>query len=183
MPVSVGGSGFVAGFSGSGSDFFAAEGGSVYRSTDHGATWAASFTGSIGGLNHLDFGVNGSNVYGWTVSAGGSIAAFSGTVSSVASSISSFPSEFALDQNYPNPFNPSTKIQFEIPASSRVSLKIYNSLGEEVATLVDNIMNAGTHSVEWNGKNHFNSTVASGVYFYRLTAENFVQTKKMLMIK
>ena len=183
MPVSVGGSGFVAGFSGSGSDFFAAEGGSVYRSTDHGATWAASFTGSIGGLNHLDFGVNGSNVYGWTVSAGGSIAAFSGTVSSVASSISSLPSEFALDQNYPNPFNPSTKIQFAIPASSHVSLKIYNSLGEEVATLVDNVMNAGTYSIEWNGKNHFNSTVASGVYFYRLTAGSFVQTKKMLMIK
>ena len=80
-PVSIGGSGFVAGFSGSGSDFFAAEGGSVYRSTNFGATWAPSFTGSIGSLNHLDFGVNGSNVYGWTVSAGGSIAAFSGTVS------------------------------------------------------------------------------------------------------
>jgi photosystem II stability/assembly factor-like uncharacterized protein len=183
VPVSIGGSGSVAGFSGSGSDFFAAEGGSVYRSTNFGATWSASFTGSIGSLNHLDFGVNGSNIYGWTVSAGGSIAAFSGTVSGVASSVSSVPSEFVLDQNYPNPFNPSTKIQFEIPTSSHVSLKIYNALGAEVATLVDNVMNAGTHSVEWNGKNRFNATVASGVYFYRLTAENFVQTKKMLMIK
>ena len=173
----------MAGFSGLGSDFFAAVGGSVYRSTNFGANWAPSFTGSIGSLNHLDFGANGSNIYGWTVSAGGTIAAFSGTVSGIASNGNSVPSEFVLEQNYPNPFNPSTKIQFEIPASSRVSLKIYNSLGEEVATLVDNIMNAGTHSVEWNGKNHFNSTVASGVYFYRLTAENFVQTKKMLMIK
>ncbi len=182
-PVSLGGSGFVGGFSGSGSDFFAAEGGSVYRSTNFGATWASSFTGSIGILNHLDVVATGSNIYGWTVSAGGSIAEFSGTVSGVGTKAGVVPSAFALEQNYPNPFNPTTRIEFDIPTASRVSLKIYNSLGEEVATLVDNVMNAGTHLVEWNGKNRFNATAASGVYFYRLTAENFVQTKKMLLIK
>ena len=182
-PLSLGGSGSVSGFSGTGIDFFAAEGGSVYRSSDRGATWLPSFTGSIGALSHLDFIANGSNIFGWTVSSGGNIAAFSGTVSGVDSRANLVPSAFALEQNYPNPFNPQTKIEFEIPTASRVSLKVYNSLGEEVVTLVDNVMNAGTHAVEWNGKNRFNSTVASGVYFYRLTADNFVQTKKMLLVK
>ena len=182
-PLSLGGSGSVSGFSGTGIDFFAAEGGSVYRSSDRGATWLPSFTGSIGALSHLDFIANGSNIFGWTVSSGGNIAAFSGTVSGVDSRANLVPSAFALEQNYPNPFNPQTKIEFEIPTASRVSLKVYNSLGEEVVTLVDNVMNAGTHAVEWNGKNRFNSTVASGVYFYRLTADNLVQTKKMLLVK
>jgi photosystem II stability/assembly factor-like uncharacterized protein len=182
-PLSLGGSGSVSGFSGTGIDFFAAEGGSVYRSPDRGATWLPSFTGSIGTLSHLDFIANGSNIFGWTVSSGGNIAAFSGTVSGVDSRANLVPSAFGLEQNYPNPFNPQTKIEFEIPTASRVSLKVYNSLGEEVVTLVDNVMNAGTHAVEWNGKNRFNSTVASGVYFYRLTADNFVQTKKMLLVK
>ncbi len=182
-PLSLGGSGIVSGFSGSGSDFFASQGGSVYRSEDYGATWTTSFTGSIGSLNHLDFIANGSSIFGWTVSAGGSIAAFSGAVSGVESTANVIPTEFVLEQNYPNPFNPQTKIEFEIPKASHVSLKIYNSIGEEVTTLVDNVVNAGTHSVDWNGRNRFNSTVASGVYFYRLVADNFVETKKMLLIK
>jgi len=182
-PVSPGGSGFVGGFGGTGDDFFAAEGGSVYRSTDHGASWAASFTGSIGNLNHLGVVTSGPDIFGWTVSAGGAIAAFSGTATGVDAKTNAIPSVFVLEQNYPNPFNPQTKIEFAIPKASHVSLKIYNSLGEEVATLVDNIFNAGTHVVEWNGRNRFNAAVASGVYFYRLTAESFVQTKKMLLIK
>jgi len=182
-PVSLGGGGYVSGFSGTESDFFAAEGGSVYRSSNNGASWSPSFTGSIGSLNFLDFIGDGSNLFGWTVSSGGNIAAFSGPVSGIQSKVNVVPTEFALEQNYPNPFNPSTKIEFQIPRASRVSLKVYNSLGEEVVTLADIVMNAGSHSVEWNGRNRFNATVASGVYFYRLTAENFVQTKKMLLVK
>ncbi len=182
-PISLGGTGFVSGFSGTGADFFAAQGGSVYRSSDRGATWTTSFTGSIGSLTHLDFIASGSNLFGWTVSSGGSIAGFSGTVSGVDAGTNSVPSEFVLWQNYPNPFNPQTKIEFEIPKVSHITLKIYNSLGEEVVTLVDNVVNAGTHAIEWNGRNRFNSTVASGVYFYRLVGDNFVETKKMLLIK
>ncbi|HTY10069.1 MAG TPA: T9SS type A sorting domain-containing protein [Bacteroidota bacterium] len=182
-PISIGGSGFVGGVSGAGVDFYAAEGGSVYHSSDRGATWTASFTGSIGSLNHLDFASNGSSAFGWIVSSSGDIAAFSGALSGVERTVSTVPSEFVLGQNYPNPFNPSTKIDFQIPAQSRVLLVVYNSLGEEVATLVDNFMTAGTHSVEWNGMNRFNASAASGVYFYRLTAGKFVQTKKMLLVK
>lgn len=182
-PVSLGGSGSVSGFSGTGIDFFASEGGSVYRSSDYGAAWTSSFTGSIGSLTHLDFVASGSSLFGWAVSDGGGITAFSGVVSGIDSKVGSIPSEFVLSQNYPNPFNPQTKIEFEIPKASHISLKVYNSLGEEVTTLVDNVVNAGTHSVDWNGRNRFNVTVASGVYFYRLVADNFVETRKMLLVK
>ena len=181
--VSVGGSGFVAGFGGTGIDCFAAQGGSVYRSTDGGATWGNSFTGSIGSLNHLDVVSSGVNIYGWTISANGNIAAFSGTVSGVNSRTDVIPSAYVLSQNYPNPFNPQTRIEFAIPAASHVLLKVYNSLGEEVATLVDGFVNAGVHDIDWNGRNRFNAAVASGVYFYRLTAANFAETKKMLLVK
>lgn len=86
--------------------------------------------------------------------------------------------EFALGNNYPNPFNPSTTIDFSIPAKGLVNLTIYNLLGQEVARLVDGQMEAGNHSVRWNA-----STMASGIYLYRLNAEGFTSTRKMLLVK
>ncbi|MEE8149247.1 MAG: T9SS type A sorting domain-containing protein [candidate division Zixibacteria bacterium] len=90
------------------------------------------------------------------------------------------PTVFALDQNYPNPFNPSTEISFALPTSGRVSLIIYNVLGQEVETLVDGNMDAGNHTVTWEA-----SSYSSGVYFYRLIADNdkFVKTNKMMVLK
>ncbi len=88
------------------------------------------------------------------------------------------PTEFALDQNYPNPFNPVTQINFALPQASHVTIEIYNIVGQKVTTLVDAQMAAGYHSVSWNAANN-----ASGVYFYRLTADSFVETKKMLLLK
>ena len=92
------------------------------------------------------------------------------------------PTEFILNQNYPNPFNPSTIISFQLPASSNVTLKVYDILGNEIATLVDEYRSAGTYEVEFNtsSKNHCPS---SGVYFYQFKAGNFIQTKKMAFIK
>jgi hypothetical protein len=85
---------------------------------------------------------------------------------------------FALQQNYPNPFNPSTKIEFTIPATSLVTMKVFNILGQEVATLVNETLNVGTHRVRFDATN-----LATGVYIYKITAGNFVSTKKMLLLK
>ena len=88
------------------------------------------------------------------------------------------PAEFSLSQNYPNPFNPTTAISYAVPRNSRVSLRVYNLNGETVATLVDGMVDAGTHTVEFNG-----ADLASGVYFYTLNAGQFTETKKMILVK
>jgi hypothetical protein len=87
-------------------------------------------------------------------------------------------SEYALSQNYPNPFNPSTTISFNLPQSGNVTLTVYNVLGQQVATLVNGALNAGTHSVPFNA-----SRLASGVYIYELRAGSFVQQKRMMLVK
>ncbi|HEX9253398.1 MAG TPA: T9SS type A sorting domain-containing protein, partial [Ignavibacteriaceae bacterium] len=88
------------------------------------------------------------------------------------------PAEFSLEQNYPNPFNPSTKISWQSPVGSHQTLKIYDVLGNEVATLVDEYREAGSYEVEFNA-----SLLPSGVYFYKLQEDGFVKTKKMTLIK
>ncbi|RKY90989.1 MAG: hypothetical protein DRQ01_08365, partial [Ignavibacteriae bacterium] len=88
------------------------------------------------------------------------------------------PSEYSLSQNYPNPFNPGTVINFSIPNSSFVTIKIYDVLGNEVVTLVSNQYSIGNYEVVFNA-----SSLPSGIYFYQLRAEDFVKTKKMVLIK
>jgi hypothetical protein len=88
------------------------------------------------------------------------------------------PKNFELTQNYPNPFNPSTTIEYSIPKDAIVSLKIYDVLGKEVATLVNDQKSAGTYILNWNASNF-----SSGLYFYRLTAGEFTETKKMFLVK
>ncbi len=88
------------------------------------------------------------------------------------------PKEFLLMPNYPNPFNPSTTITFSVPNDQFVSLKVYNSLGQEVSTLVNGMVKAGTHNVNFNGIN-----LMSGIYYYTLKAGDFVQTNKMSLVK
>jgi hypothetical protein len=94
------------------------------------------------------------------------------------------PLEFTLSQNYPNPFNPTTTIEFTLARSVPVELKIYDLLGREVAVLLQsNAVNPGLYRIRWDGRNHYGQTVATGVYFYRLVAGDFVKTNKMLMMK
>jgi hypothetical protein len=88
------------------------------------------------------------------------------------------PTKFELYQNFPNPFNPATTIQFDIPEASFVTLKLYNILGQEVAMLVNEKKDAGKYQVIFDG-----SKLSSGVYFYRLTASDFIKTKKLLLMK
>ncbi len=88
------------------------------------------------------------------------------------------PREFALEQNYPNPFNPTTVISYRLSAVSKVSLKVYDILGREIATLVDEEMNAGVHEASFDA-----SRLASGIYFYQLKAGDFLATKKLVLLK
>lgn len=93
------------------------------------------------------------------------------------------PSQYGLFQNYPNPFNPTTKIQFQVPQASDVSIVIYDMLGQEVKSLFAENVQAGNYSVDWNGTNDAGLKMSSGSYIYRMTAGEFVQTKEMVLLK
>jgi len=88
------------------------------------------------------------------------------------------PNGHALSENYPNPFNPATEIRYQISDEGYVALRVYNTLGQEVATLVDEVKEAGYHSVKWDA-----SEMPSGVYFYRLTAGEFSQARRMVLMQ
>ena len=101
-----------------------------------------------------------------------------GDLSKQAGEVQGLPTTYAVSQNYPNPFNPTTTINFQLPEASKVTLKIYNTLGQEVATLLDTRMQAGYHSVTWNASN-----VPSGLYLYRFTAGSYTKVGRMLLLK
>ena len=91
--------------------------------------------------------------------------------------------KFMLQDNHPNPFNPLTNIKYSIPNRSVVSLKIYSLLGKEILTLVNEVKTRGEYSVKWDAKNSLGNKVPSGIYFYKLAASDFTQTKKMILLK
>jgi hypothetical protein len=93
------------------------------------------------------------------------------------------PTAYALNQNYPNPFNPSTTISFALPTTGNARIEVYNVLGALVAVPFDGVAQAGTHQVVWDGNDTRGQQVASGVYFYRLTAGGYTETKKMMLLK
>ncbi len=93
------------------------------------------------------------------------------------------PAEFILRQNYPNPFNPSTTIEYELSKTSTVVLKIYNSLGKTIKTLVNFVQAPGSKSVVWDGRDDGGNLVSSGVYLYKIIVKNDAQTKKLLLLR
>ncbi len=105
-----------------------------------------------------------------------------GPVVSVAAD-EELPLTFSLSQNYPNPFNPSTTIRFEISSRSKVELRVWNILGQHIATLVNEQKEPGRYTVEWDGRNDEGAHVSSGVYFYRLRATEYVEIKKLILLK
>ncbi len=117
--------------------------------------------------------LDGQNLSVWT-------APFTDTLSitRAENEIAAVPDHYSLQQNYPNPFNPSTTIGFELPVNSRVKLKIFDSLGREVTTLIDGTMNEGFHEIYYNA-----GQLPSGVYYYQLTAKDFTASKKMLLLR
>lgn len=111
------------------------------------------------------------------------------SITNVADDLDNIPETFALFQNYPNPFNPTTTIRYQLPEASRVVLKIYNILGQEVKILTDEIQEAGVKALVWDSKNNSGNLVSSGVYFYHIKAVGtrnnslFTQVKKMLLVR
>jgi hypothetical protein len=99
-------------------------------------------------------------------------------ITSVEQTTNNVPKEFRLEQNFPNPFNPSTTIQFALPQRSRVTVMLFDILGRQVATLVDEELETGVHKVVFDAKE-----LANGMYFYRIRAEGFVETKKLILLK
>ena len=93
------------------------------------------------------------------------------------------PNDYELFGNYPNPFKPSTVIEYSLPIRSDVSVVVFNLLGQQVKALVNETQSAGIHSVEWNGTDENGNGLASGIYFYRVIANDFSETRKMVMLK
>jgi len=125
----------------------------------------ASFSGSMSGQP-----LGAVNWFGQTLGVGSSNSNF-------------IPELYSLSQNFPNPFNPETQISFTLSHSAPVRLAIYNSLGQEIKVLVNDVRSSGTNSVRWNGTNDAGQKVGSGFYFYRLSSDRFTETRKMLLIK
>ena len=126
---------------------------------------------SVGGCPYVPYAGAGTNV----LNCGLYILPITGITPPIGIQL---PKEYRLEQNYPNPFNPITKISFDLPKTGLVSLKVFDVLGKEVATIVNEVKNPGNYTVDFDG-----ASLSSGVYFYRLESNGFVSTKKMILIK
>jgi subtilisin family serine protease/photosystem II stability/assembly factor-like uncharacterized protein len=157
---------------------------SPYRSITNGTSWSTQslypFTGSI---QHISFS---DTLHGWAVTSSGEILAYNPLITGVKErSPGTLPRLFTLSQNYPNPFNPATTIRYDLPIASEVQLRIYDVLGRVVTTLVDGQQSPGTHVVPFDA-----SHLASGVYFYRISASStngsnrqFSASRKLVLLK
>ena len=108
----------------------------------------------------------------------GMVGTIHATAPNVVDDESNNPNKFQLSQNYPNPFNPSTKIEFSVAAESKVTIKVFNSTGEEIATILNGVVKSGSHTVDFNA-----GRLTSGIYFYQIKTQNFTATKKMILLK
>ncbi len=157
--------GWIAGFNGK-----------ILKTTNSGANWLLLSSGVISQLNSICFSDLNT---GWVVGDSGKILkTITGGTSEIRQISELVPSKYILSQNYPNPFNPATTISFQLPVAGLVSLKIYDMLGKEVATLVNEKLSAGIFETTFNAIQY-----SSGVYFYRLTSGGFNEVKRMVMIK
>ena len=160
--------------------------GGVLLSTDEGKSWTSVNTG-LTNTDVSSLAVNDTYIYAGTSGSGIWRRPLSDFLTNVSVSNKKIPVSFALYQNYPNPFNPSTTIKYQIPKPGLVQLKVYDILGREVAALVNEYQTAGVHSIQFSSDNKLQTTnykqLSSGIYFYRLKAGGFAETKKLLLLK
>jgi len=158
---------------------WSASGYKFVRTTNRGETWEEFETPDSAVIYDLQF-LDART--GYAVGENGTILKFGPTIVGVKNDFSC-PDEFLLFQNYPNPFNPTTKIEFRIADFGFVNLRVYDILGREVATLVDEYKSVGSYEVEFNVAQVSRPEIASGIFFYQLKAGDFVYTKKMVYLK
>ncbi|MBI5403808.1 MAG: T9SS type A sorting domain-containing protein [Ignavibacteriae bacterium] len=151
------------------------QGTGISISTNDGANWSTAYTAPAGSFYHMTKSRAGATI--WAVRSNGGISRY-GLITGISNTSTEVPATFSLSQNYPNPFNPTTKINFALPKSGLVTLKVYDVLGKEVATLVNEVKNAGTYNFEFDASN-----LTSGVYFYKIEANGFTDVKKMMLVK
>lgn len=156
--------------------------GSIKRSTDNGLTWVLTpVPNGVTNLTYFDFVQINNVVYGYAVSSNGNVIKLIDTLDILTGSINGnagIPESYSLGQNYPNPFNPSTAIKYSVPKSSFVNITVFDALGRETETLVNEQKEAGNYEVTWIA-----SRFASGLYYYTIHAEGFSETKKMILLK
>ncbi|MBT8377904.1 MAG: T9SS type A sorting domain-containing protein [Ignavibacteria bacterium] len=172
--ISVPGTGDILGITSVLNNWWFVRGSSIYQSTDDGSSWSMVHTAPSGTYNHLVSG----NTNLWAVRSDGGISFYDYTAGIEDETRNTIPESFSISQNYPNPFNPTSKIKYQIPELSFVTLKVYDVLGNEVATLVNEEKPTGTNEVEFNAEG-----LPSGIYFYQLKAGSFSETKKMILLK
>ncbi|MHB8335839.1 MAG: T9SS type A sorting domain-containing protein [Ignavibacteriaceae bacterium] len=168
-------------FAVNGTNLFAGTSGSgVSLSTNNGASWTSDSTGLSNNWGYSD--ANALIVSGTNLFAGNDRGVWRRPLSEMITGVkeeqNNLPSNFTLEQNYPNPFNPTTTINYSVSKTSMVTIKVYDILGNEVASLMNEERPAGRYSVNFNA-----SKLASGVYFYRMQAGSFVETKKLILMK
>ena len=174
----------VRAFAFSGTSIFVATDAGVFLSNNNGANWTDVSDGLPGGQNKYigSIAIKDNELFAgnFTGLTGGSVwkRPLSEMITDVKLNDNKLPENFVLNQNYPNPFNPGTTISFSLPAESFVTLKVFDVLGREVSILVSKELPAGTYSENWDA-----SRLSSGVYFYQLKAGNFIQTKKLELLR
>jgi hypothetical protein len=162
----------------SGTNLFAGfYGGGVFLSTNYGTTWTAVDSG-LTNDSVTALAVSSTYLYAGTYGGGVWHRRLSDIITGIGKTKGNVPAEFSLSQNYPNPFNPTTVIHYQLPVNSFVTLKIYDILGREVATLINGRQSAGYYNATFKATN-----LPSGVYFYRLQAGTYSATKKLLLLK
>jgi len=150
----------------------------IWLSTDFGGNWTNISDGFDPIYEAFDLIVNEPYIFAGRRNRGVWRRLLSEVVTSVELTDDQIPKDFTLKQNYPNPFNPTTKIEYSIPSESFVELKVYDVLGNEVASLVNEQQQAGVYRADFNA-----SELSSGVYFYKLQTESFIDTKKMILLR